>query len=132
MLLQRAKPGDKHVVLAFATPRCRPCGALLAWFDDPMVKRALADDFAVIAVDHDEEGGPEMCLAYAGSDGCEGWPVVVVIDAKGKRLAPAALGYPDTRDEAVAFVAMLARGGPHIDAAKRDELARRLFERRPR
>src|SRR6185437_16259833 len=64
MLLQRAKPGDNNVVLAFATPRCRPCGALLAWFDDPIVKRALAD-LAVIALDHDEDDVAEMCLAYA-------------------------------------------------------------------
>src|SRR5262249_2009853 len=90
--LRRAKPGDRNVVLGFATSHCQPCRALLSWLQEPVVSRALAADYAVVTIDHDADDSYYVCEAYAGRNGCPGWPVVVVVAANGTRLAPVALG----------------------------------------
>ena len=130
-LIQRAKPGERNVIVAFATQRCRPCDPLLAWLDEPSVSRALAADYAIVVVDHDEPGAGDLCVVYAGSQACVGYPVVVVVDARGVPLTPGQLGVPDTNDEATAFVAMLARHGKHLDARVRAVLVRALLHERP-
>lgn len=116
--LKIAQQENKHVLLVFGANWCVWCHRLHHTFTtDPQVSSALKRDFVVVLIDVNKRNGTARNAAvdaHYGNPTQHGLPVLVVLDASGRRLTTqetGALEKGDAHDPAK-IVAFLQKWGP--------------------
>ncbi|WP_221029851.1 thioredoxin family protein [Actomonas aquatica] len=88
--LELARKQNKHVLLDFGANWCVWCHRLHELFTtDPQVRAALQRDYITVMVDVNKRNGPARNAdldEYYGNPTQHGLPVLVVLDASGRRL----------------------------------------------
>lgn len=130
--VSEARREGKLVFLHFGAPWCPWCHRLEEFLSREDVRAVLGDHFVDVKIDTDRMvGGGEMLGGLRKSQR-GGIPWFAFLDGEGEIVATSTdtgqnIGYPAQEDEADAFLAMLEKARPGIDAEQRAFLKTELI-----
>jgi thiol:disulfide interchange protein len=132
--VSRAQAEQKVVLIEFGASWCKWCTNFQRFVHAPQVGATMADNYVVANLDVLEEPekkslenpqGEALMLEYTGGKKA-GLPFYVFLDARGNKIADSYampdksnIGFPATPEEIDAFMALLDRTAPRLDAPGR-------------
>jgi thiol:disulfide interchange protein len=132
--VRRARAENKVVLIEFGASWCKWCTHFQNFVHSPQVGATIVDNYVIANLDVLEEPekkalenpqGEALMLEYAGGKKA-GLPFYVFLDARGRKIADSNampdksnIGFPATSEELAAFMALLDRTAPRLDAPRR-------------
>lgn len=132
--VRRAQAEKKVVLIEFGASWCKWCTNFQNFVHSPQVGATIAENYVIANLDVLEEPekkslenpeGEALMLEYTGGKKA-GLPFYVFLDARGSKIADSYampdksnIGFPATPEEIDAFMALLDRTAPRLDAPRR-------------